>query len=196
MKLLGAIIAGGQSKRFGSDKAQAIFDGIRLLDHVANAIRPHVESVIVVGRSWPGLTSVPDRPDAGLGPLGGLCGALHFASTHGYNAILTTSCDVIGLDLEMIGSLHPGLSISDSHPVIGLWPSGVVSELERWLGEGNSRSLYAFADHMGARRVVANGPLININTREDLRQAALLQLRHRNGEAQQGGEGQKRSSGS
>ena len=76
MKILGAILAGGQSRRFGSDKAVATWHGKALLDHVADALRPSCAQLIVVGRTWPGLETIADYPAPGLGPLGGLAGAL------------------------------------------------------------------------------------------------------------------------
>ncbi|HSF13587.1 MAG TPA: NTP transferase domain-containing protein, partial [Erythrobacter sp.] len=52
-KLLGAILAGGQARRFGSDKAQALYQGARLIDRVASALAAQCESVIVCGREEP-----------------------------------------------------------------------------------------------------------------------------------------------
>ncbi|PXA92942.1 molybdenum cofactor guanylyltransferase, partial [Nostoc sp. 3335mG] len=61
-RVLGAILAGGQSSRFGSDKALAELDGRILIDRVASAIQPQVDGLIVVGRIHPGLEAVADRP--------------------------------------------------------------------------------------------------------------------------------------
>ena len=55
MRVLGAIIAGGQSRRFGSDKALAVIDGRPMIAHVTEALRPQVEMVAICGRDWPGL---------------------------------------------------------------------------------------------------------------------------------------------
>ena len=49
MKLLGLILAGGQSSRFGSDKAAALHQGRPLINHVADALRPHVDALAVAG---------------------------------------------------------------------------------------------------------------------------------------------------
>jgi molybdenum cofactor guanylyltransferase len=174
MKLLGAIIAGGQSTRFGSDKAEAIFQGRPLLDHVSAAIRPHVDLIIVVGRSWPDLPSIVDRPGPSLGPLAGVSAALHFALEQGYEAVLTASCDVLGLTADMIERLMPGPAIIATHPVIGLWPSTLSEKLDQWLAEEQSRSLYGFADHIGARRVEAGVGLINVNRPADLDRGAAV----------------------
>ena len=39
-RLLGVVLAGGQARRFGGDKAVATLAGIALLDHAAQALRP------------------------------------------------------------------------------------------------------------------------------------------------------------
>src|SRR3546814_3555756 len=41
VKTLGAVLAGGRSSRFGSDKALAMLGGRTLLDHAQAALRPH-----------------------------------------------------------------------------------------------------------------------------------------------------------
>lgn len=168
MKVLGAILAGGASSRFGSDKALAHFDGRMLLDHAAAQLRPYVDAIVVVGREWPGLTPIADRPRAGLGPLGGLSSALAYARDHGFDAVLTTSCDAIGFDADAANALVPGPSILDAQPVIGLWPATLASGLDAWLTADHTRSVYAFADHVGARRVHCARPPANINTPDDL----------------------------
>ena len=43
---------------------------------------------MIVGRDWPGLLRVDDLPVAGLGPIGGLCGALSHGHAHGFDAVL------------------------------------------------------------------------------------------------------------
>jgi molybdenum cofactor guanylyltransferase len=168
VRLLGAILAGGASSRFGSDKALAHFDGRMLLEHAAAQLRPHVDAIVVVGREWPGLASIADRPRPGLGPLGGLSGALAHANAHGFDAVLTASCDAIGLDAAAVNALIPGPAILDAQPVIGLWPADLASDLDAWLTSDHPRSVYAFADHVVARRVHCARPPANINTPDDL----------------------------
>lgn len=48
MRMLGAILAGGRSTRFGSDKAMAMLpDGRTLMDHAIATLRPHVAQIVV-----------------------------------------------------------------------------------------------------------------------------------------------------
>ena len=168
MHILGAILGGGQSIRFGSDKAQALYQGRALIDHALEALRPHASALIVVGRDWQGVTRVDDLPAPGLGPRGGLLGALGYAGTHGFDAVLSCGCDTLGLTADHIAALTPAPAVLDALPIIGLWPVSAHAHLADWLAGGNSRSVYAFADHLGARRVVVETPPANINRPEDL----------------------------
>ena len=164
--MIGVVLAGGASRRFGSDKAAAIFEGKPLIEHAANQLRDFVDTLLVAGREWPGLVSVADRPEVGMGPLSGLCGALDYAARHGDDAVLSIGCDTLGLTAEMIESLAPGPAVLSSNPVIGLWPASVLPILTSWLSEPSNRSVYGFADHINARRVA--GEVRNINRPEDL----------------------------
>ena len=48
--LLGAVLAGGRSERFGSDKALARLGGRTLLEQAVEALGAQCDAVIVVGR--------------------------------------------------------------------------------------------------------------------------------------------------
>jgi molybdenum cofactor guanylyltransferase len=168
MKLLGAILAGGQSRRFGSDKAEALFEGRSLLDHVADGLRPQVEALVVAGRTWPGLSSVADLPVSGLGPLSGLAGALDHAQQYGFGAVLSSGCDVLGLPDNLVEQLGAGPAIVEDMPIVGVWHSELAKVLTTWLADPANRSVYHFADHIGARRIVLDVPLRNVNAQTDL----------------------------
>jgi molybdopterin-guanine dinucleotide biosynthesis protein A len=168
MSRLGAIFAGGQARRFGTDKAAAAVDGVALIDRVAAALRPQCDHLIVVGREWPGLTSVHDAPRPGLGPLGALAGALRFAGVAGYGDVLTAGCDLPDLPGGLGPLLTPGPAVVMGQPLIGLWPA----ELERLLLDhlsGNAdRSMRGWIAACGARQVQFGGTIANINTPSDL----------------------------
>ena len=168
MRVLGAILAGGQSRRFGSDKAEARIDGRKLLDQVADALRPQVNHLVVAGRDWPGLETVPDLPKPGLGPLGGLAGALDHAWRHDHDVVLSSGCDIIGLPANIVRQMGVGPAVVADLPIIGLWPATMRQPLLSWLEDSQNRSVYAFADHIGARRIILDANLRNINRPEDL----------------------------
>jgi molybdopterin-guanine dinucleotide biosynthesis protein A len=169
VRLLGAVLAGGASTRFGGDKAVAIYQGRPLIDHAIEALRAMSDTVIVVGRQWPGVDTVADCPGPGLGPLGGLLGALTFAEGNGFGNVLTLPCDAIGLAPPEFASLLPGPAIFDDAPVIGAWPASLRATLAKRLGGNAGRSVYGFADAIGARRVATPPGLANINTPADLK---------------------------
>lgn len=169
MRTLGAILGGGQSSRFGSDKAMALLHGRPLMDHAVEGLRDHVDTIIAAGRHWPGLERVDDLPEPGLGPLGGLLGALTYARSSGYDVVLTCGCDTVGLSAQTIKALSPSPAVLDALPIVGLWPCDLAHVLHDWMKDPANRSVYRFADHAGARRVVVERPPANINRPEDLR---------------------------
>ncbi len=166
--LLGAILAGGQARRFGSDKAHALFEGARLIDRVGAALLAKCTAVVVCGREEPGFDCIPDWPEPGLGPLGGLAAALRHAGERGFEGVLSAGVDVPDLPRDIASTLRgEGAAIVESQPVVGLWPAGSRAALEAFLS-GGGRSLYRFASHIGARRVELAAPLMNVNFPEDL----------------------------
>ena len=168
MKILGAILAGGQSRRFGSDKAEALFEDKALLDHVAGALRPQCAELVVAGREWPGISSVADVPQSGLGPLGGLAGALDYARGNGFDSVLSCGCDILSVPSDLASQLGQAPAILDELPIIGLWPVALADTLATWLADPANRSVYRFADHIGARRVPTPPSITNINRASDL----------------------------
>ncbi len=167
-RTLGAILAGGQARRFGSDKAQALYAGERLIDRVAAALSAQCESLVVCGREEAGFTCIPDWPEAGLGPLGGLAAALRHASERGFTHVLSAGVDAPDLPRDLAAQLAgEGAAIVESQPVVGLWPADAAPALEVFVGSGG-RSLYRFADHIGARQIDLPSPLMNVNRPEDL----------------------------
>ncbi|QUL37407.1 molybdenum cofactor guanylyltransferase [Erythrobacter sp. JK5] len=168
LNILGAILAGGQARRFGSDKAHALIDGVRLIDRVADALGSQTTALIVCGRDEPGFGCIPDLPAPGLGPLGGLNAALDFAETHGFTHVLTAGVDCPNLPADLAAQLAgEGAAIIEDQPVVGLWPVAIAADLVEFLAEGG-RALYGFADRIEARRIAVEPPLINVNSPGDL----------------------------
>ena len=168
MKLLGALLAGGQARRFGSDKAYARYEGQRLIDLVGRALAAQCAGVVVCGREESGFECLADRPGADLGPLGGINAALHYASANGFDAVLSAACDIPNLPHDLSQSLSgEGAAIVQSQPVVGLWPAKLAEPLDEFIA-GGGRKLFDFADSVGARLVRFDPPLMNINRPEDL----------------------------
>lgn len=171
MTVLGAIIAGGRGRRFGADKGAALLHGRPLVDHVATALGAQTQELIIVGREWPGLVSVGDRPGVGEGPLGGLCAALHYAHLGGHDMVLCAGCDTLPIPSGLGAMLAPAPAVMDGHWLMGLWPSMLATELDRWLDEQGDRSIRGWMRHVHARAVPHGMTLLNINTPETLAEA-------------------------
>jgi formate dehydrogenase accessory protein FdhD len=173
--ILGAVLAGGQSRRFGSDKALALSGGATLLEHAVAALKAQCDAVIVVGRGEAPCPTVADWPHAGAGPLGGVAAALRHAQDHGYAAVLTCGVDCLDLPGDLAARLAPAPAYVAEQPVVGLWPVATAGEASaRVSGEG-SRSMRGFAEAVGARPVSV--PAIrNINRPEDLAAAPAREL--------------------
>ncbi len=168
MRTLGIVLAGGRSSRFGSDKARAFLDGQSLLDHALRALAPHVDAVVVAGRAVPGQPLISDWPAPGLGPMGGIAGALRHAESEGFDQLLCSSVDCVRLPPDLRALLEPGPAYLESQPVIGLWPVSLRREIEVQLTTGDDRSVRRFGNRIGARAVAADFVPPNINTAADL----------------------------
>jgi molybdopterin-guanine dinucleotide biosynthesis protein A len=169
-RLLGVILAGGQARRFGGDKALATLAGMALLDHAANALRPVVEEIAVVGRDSPTYVSLADWPAAGLGPLGGLCGALLHARDRHFDAVLSLPCDTPSLPAGLLDDLarRSVASFVADTPVIGLWPCVLADRLSDYLEHGGNRAVRAWAEEIGAEALDGWPPIPNVNRPDDL----------------------------
>jgi molybdopterin-guanine dinucleotide biosynthesis protein A len=167
-RLLGAVLAGGLSTRFGSDKALALLDGRRLIDHAVAALTTECDAVIVVGREDSGHPSAPDWPHPQMGPLGGLAGALRHALSEGYDAVLSCGVDSLDLPADLATLLSPAPACLMVQPIIGLWPAKAASMLEEILLNTQNHSVRHFAECIGARSITAPADPLNVNTRLDL----------------------------
>lgn len=93
------ILAGGQSRRFGSDKARALHRGRPLLNSIADALNELAQYVVVIAAHDGayrdlGFHTLGDR-QPGAGPLAGLDTALHHAHSIHQPWLLLCSCDLL-----------------------------------------------------------------------------------------------------
>jgi molybdopterin-guanine dinucleotide biosynthesis protein A len=101
------ILAGGKSKRFGSDKARWLRDGEPLIVRVARTLKPLASAITVVAASDGeyddlGLRTIGDVvPDKG--PMGGLITAIGDCRESGW--LLLSACDWEGLRSEWLQTL-------------------------------------------------------------------------------------------
>jgi molybdopterin-guanine dinucleotide biosynthesis protein A len=92
MQLQAFILAGGQSRRMGTDKSQLRLQNETFIDRIAAALNPVTNSITLVGarQSHPRFPSVPDVYP-GWGALGGLHAALAACTTEW---AIVSACDL------------------------------------------------------------------------------------------------------
>jgi molybdopterin-guanine dinucleotide biosynthesis protein A len=166
--ILGVVLAGGTSTRFGSDKALAELGGRTLLARAVDTLSGLCEYVVIAGRDHGPAPCIPDWPSAGMGPLAGIAAGLRLAQDDDYEAVLSCGVDSLDLPENLLEMLGPAPACLADQPVVGLWPASAAATVERIL-EGNGRhSMLAFAEALGARTVKSSTVSANINTPADL----------------------------
>lgn len=197
--VIGVILAGGRSRRFGSDKAFARLGERSLIDHVRQRFAGQVGAVVISGDpADPRLAAlalpvVPDRLTAvdggSLGPLAGIHAALCWTAAQAPQAVwlAAVSVDTPLLPLDLIDRLREAaghgapLACAGAggrvHPIPSLWSVRLVDELEQTLRRGE-RAVHAVAARLGA--ATADFPeappdaFANVNTPADLDRLARL----------------------
>ena len=107
------------------------------------------------------------------GPLGGLLAGLDWAATLGAESLLTIPGDTPLIPPGLAQTLAPAPSVAESggrvHHLVALWPVSAADPLRAWLSQPGTRSVRAFAETLGMRRVAFPGdPFVNVNTPQDL----------------------------
>ncbi len=167
MKLLGAILAGGRSSRFGGDKAVAIVDELPLIDHVIMGMFRATGHLVICGRDWRDFGVVMDGDFAGEGPLAGLLAALRHAEAGGFDGVLTAACDALPVpDLTVLAGEGP--TVFAGHWLFGYWPVELANGLSAWLSGQPDRSVRGWLARCGAAEIPAPCPIYNLNTQDDM----------------------------
>jgi len=166
--ILGAVLAGGLSTRFGSDKALAQLGGRTLIERAVEALALWCDAVIVVGRDAAPAPCIPDWPRPGMGPLGGIAAALRHARHEGFASVLTCGVDCAGLPDDLLPLLSPAPAYLVTQPVIGHWHADAASIVEHVLQSEGRHSMIAFATAANARGLQSVNAPANINTPADL----------------------------
>jgi molybdopterin-guanine dinucleotide biosynthesis protein A len=107
-KITGFVLAGGQSRRMGRDKAQIPWASGTLLTHTVDLLAEFGSEVFIVGQlqaNNPPAAAIPDR-FSGRGPLGGIHAALSHTHTD-WNLVLA-------VDLPLVTAALLGLIASKS----------------------------------------------------------------------------------
>jgi molybdenum cofactor guanylyltransferase len=167
VRILGALLAGGRSLRFGGDKAEHVIADKSLIDHAVYGLTKQCAELVVCGRKYDGLHRLEDLPEGG-GPLSGLNAALHYAAGHHFGGVLVSPVDIYPFPTDLAFLLvgdSPAVLV-DQH-LVGWWPVNCADALDRFLADGG-RAVHKWNDHAKARRIIDPPGMRNINTKEDL----------------------------
>ena len=97
------ILAGGKSRRFGSDKTALEINGVRIIEAISEKLKLFFPEIIIAGSGFniPGAREVPDIY-RGAGPLGGIHAGLSAASNE---VCFVVACDMPNLYMPFVKSL-------------------------------------------------------------------------------------------
>ena len=107
--ILGVILAGGKSKRFGDDKTAAKLGSKTLLDHTIEKIEKKFQEILIIANNEiifdkKNVFLTKDLIDGHLGPLIGVLSAMEWIKRNkkNYNWIATFPCDTPFFDENLI----------------------------------------------------------------------------------------------
>lgn len=108
-EILGVVLAGGRSRRFGWEKALFPLAGRPMAEWAARALRANTPRQLVITND-PAVSEaleLPGRPDEipGMGPLGGLHAALTAAEEGEAGGVFLLACDLPLVGPDMVGRI-------------------------------------------------------------------------------------------
>jgi len=197
----GILLAGGRSSRMGGgDKCLRSLGGRPILARIIERLQPQVADLVInangeLSRFAPfGLPIVSDSVVGFAGPLAGVHAGLQWVKANcpgiRYGVTVATDTPFFPTDLvqrflderKQPSTLLVARSDAGVHPVIGLWPVAMTSELEESLQRGDRKVGSWMKDHgatevlfhaieLGGRRI---DPFFNINEPGELAEADIL----------------------
>jgi molybdopterin-guanine dinucleotide biosynthesis protein A len=198
VKVVGLLLAGGQSRRMGGgDKALRLLGGIPLLERVIERLRPQVDALVLNANGDPArfarfaLPVAADSVPGFAGPLVGVLAGLDWAALQRPDCpyVVSVATDAPFLPVDLVARLAEGLdeagadlscaaSGGRSHPVFGLWPVSLREDLRRAVSEEGIRKVDLWTSRHGLATVTFADepvdPFFNTNRPEDLETAAAL----------------------
>ena len=191
-KILGVVLAGGKSQRFGQDKSQAKLQGKILIDYILSEIVDEFSETLIVANNP--ISFMPSDKifltkdfKNGLGPLGGVLTAMKWIKENDkkYDWISTFPTDTPFFKKKELKNFYEKIKINDSklffiksketrHNIFGLWSMDLMDQLESDLIKGE-RKVELWANSVGVNIINIEykkiDPFFNINTKEDLEKA-------------------------
>ena len=191
--ILGIILAGGKSSRFGEDKSIAKLGDKTLLDHTINKIEKEFNEILVISNNKEfnfknnKIHVVEDCIEGQLGPLVGILTAMKWViiNKKNYKWIASFPCDTPFFDIKLISELKIKVketskkliflnSNKKRHNIFGLWSMDLIEILEKDI-KNSFRKVELWADKIGYENININEEkfdrFLNINTKKDLEKA-------------------------
>lgn len=196
--IIGLVLAGGRSVRFGGEKAVALLEGRPLLlwaaerlhticASVAINVRPGTEAE-AVGRTQ-GVPTLYDEEGDASGPLAGVKAGLIWAEHLHARMLAVSPCDAPLLPDDLYvrlleradGGAAMAVTVDGSQPLCALWPVAALPVVREALAGGAHPPTWQLLERLGARKVFFEDPkaFTNINTRDDLAAAEVRRLQRR-----------------
>jgi molybdopterin-guanine dinucleotide biosynthesis protein A len=194
--VVGLVLAGGRSVRFGGEKAVAKLEGRPLLEWAAQRLRTVCGRVAINVRTGTeaetvakalGLPTLYDEPGDALGPLAGVKVGLIWAQQQSASLLAVSPCDAPllpdDLYVRLLERADGGAAMAETRdgrqPLCALWPVTALSAVRDALLGGAHPPTWQMLERLGARKVMFDRPesFANVNTRDDL--AAIEALRAR-----------------
>ena len=191
--ILGIILAGGKSSRFGEDKSTAKLGNKTLLDHTVSKIENEFNEILVISNNKDfnfknnKIHLVEDCIEGQLGPLVGILTAMMWVTKNkkNYKWIASFPCDTPFFDIKLISELKIKVketskkliflnSNKKRHNIFGLWSLDLIEILEKDIKD-SFRKVELWADKVGYENININEEkfdrFLNINTKKDLEKA-------------------------
>lgn len=186
--ITGLILAGGQSRRMGRNKALLPLHGRPLIEHAIEHLQPQVSQVLIsTNTPLPLPTELVQIADSldDAGPLAGVLAGLQWLQAHSTREwLLTVAVDTPFFPQDLTRQLwqarQPGEMIVSAcsgdrvHPACSLWHVSIMEALNHYLQTEQQRRVLGFIAGQTHRQVdFAIGdtdPFCNINTPADWQQ--------------------------
>ncbi|HPO11992.1 MAG TPA: molybdenum cofactor guanylyltransferase [Candidatus Hydrogenedentes bacterium] len=175
------VLAGGKSRRMGSDKSLLLFMGKPLIQHICVQVAPHFDELLIAGGKERQLHFLNARivPDeiSGQGPLRGIASALA-DSHHDLNFVI--ACDIPWVNFTLLRNLLreanncdwviPITAEGHYEPLFAVYRKSALPGMRQALEEGERRVVGALR-HCRVKTVCipSSDGIKNINTKDDYR---------------------------
>ena len=192
--ILGVILAGGKSKRFGKDKSLVFLDNKTLLEHTLEKIESIFPEILIVSNNnnihykKKNISITRDCIEGQLGPLVGVLTAMKWIkkSNKNYQWLATFPCDTPFLDTTILKEIKKQVnqkkhllyflnSNKKRHNIFGFWSIELINTLEEDIIKNNYRKVEDWANKIGVKNINIEfgkfDPFFNINSIEDLEKA-------------------------